>query len=143
MTNFFSKKEERNIIAAIREAERNTSGEIRVHMGKDFDGDILTVASNVFRELGMDRTVDNSGVLFFIVPSKHQFAIWGDTGINEKVPPHFWEDVRNVMQQHFREKKFAEGVCAGVRLAGEKLKEHFPRKSDDRNELPDDLSYDK
>ena len=75
------------------------------------------------------------------MPSMHRFAIIGDEGINKKVPPHFWEEVRDGMQQHFRKGEFKEGVMEGVRLSGQKLKAFFPRSADDKNELPDEISY--
>ncbi len=141
MVNFFKKKEEQRIVAAIKEAEGHTSGEIRVHLEKELAGDARNVAARVFHELEMDQTAERNGVLIFIVPSMHRFAIIGDKGINEKVPSNFWEDVRDVMQQHFRQGNFGEGVVEGVRLSGLKLKEYFPRMSDDKNELPDEISY--
>ena len=124
MVKFFTKEQEQRIVAAIRESEGHTSGEIRVHLERELIGDALNVAARVFHELEMDR-----------------FAIIGDKGINEKVPVDFWDDVRDIMQQYFRQGKFTEGVIEGVKLSGQKLKEHFPRKSDDRNELSDEISY--
>ncbi len=141
MVNFFKKEEEQQIIAAIKEAEGHTSGEIRVHLERELIGDARNVAAMVFHELEMDKTAERNGVLIFIVPSMHRFAILGDRGINEKVPPNFWEDVRDVMQDFFRQGKFGEGIVNGVKMTGLKLKEHFPRKSDDKNELPDEISY--
>lgn len=143
MIDFFTKEDEQAIIAAIREAERQTSGEIRVHLERSYEGSITGATHRTFHALGMDRTKQRNGVLIFIVPPKHEFAIYGDRGIHEKVPPHFWEDVRDVMQQNFRQGQFAEGVCQGIRLAGEKLREHFPWTDGDKNELPDEISYGK
>ena len=141
MVKFFTKEQEQRIVAAIRESEGHTSGEIRVHLERELIGDALNVAARVFHELEMDSTAERNGVLIFIVPSMHRFAIIGDKGINEKVPVDFWDDVRDIMQQYFRQGKFTEGVIEGVKLSGQKLKEHFPRKSDDRNELSDEISY--
>lgn len=143
MIDFFSKDEEARIVQTISEAERQTSGEIRVHLERDYEGAILGAASRTFFSLGMDRTKDRNGVLIFIVPPRHDFAIFGDRGINAAVPPHFWEEVRNVMQQHFRQGMFAEGVCQGVKMAGEKLQAFFPWTDGDKNELSDDISYGK
>ena len=141
MIDFFTKEDEQSIVAAIQEAERRTSGEIRVHLERDYEGGITGAAHRTFQALGMDRTKLRNGVLVFIVPSKHEFAIYGDKGINQKVPPNFWEDVRNVMQKNFRQGKFAGGVCEGIQLAGEKLREHFPWEHGDKNELSDEISY--
>jgi uncharacterized membrane protein len=141
MVRFFNHQEERRIIAAIRASEGHTSGEIRVHLEKQIEGDVTAAAFAVFHQLNMDRTAERNGVLIFIVPAQRQFAIIGDEGINRKVPPHFWADVRDVMQHYFRQGQFTDGVCEGVLLVGQKLKEFFPRQSNDQNELPDEISY--
>ena len=142
MVKFFTKKQEQRIIAAIREAESQTSGEIRVHLEQEIIGDVQSVGLRIFHELEMDQTADRNGVLIFIVPEVRRFAIIGDEGINRVVPAHFWEDVRDLMQRNFRQGDFVLGVCEGIQLAGKKLKEHFPHAgSDDVNELPDEISY--
>lgn len=143
MVDFFSKDEEARIVQTIREAERQTSGEVRVHLERDYEGSIMGAASRVFSSLGMERTKDRNGVLIFIVPPRKDFAILGDRGINEAVPPNFWEEVKNVMQQHFRQGMFAEGVCQGVKMAGEQLHAFFPWTEGDKNELSDEISYGK
>ncbi len=142
MVNFFSKQEEEYIIDAIQEAEQVTSGEIRVHLERKIRKSVMEDGYKVFHHLGMDATELRNGVLIFIVPPQKKFAILGDRGINEKVPEGFWVDVKNVMQQEFREGDYVNGVCKGVRLIGEKLQEHFPYQGEeDVNELPDDISY--
>lgn len=127
----------------IQEAERLTSGEIRVHLERDYEGAILGAATRTFFSLGMERTKDRNGVLIFISPPRKDFAIFGDMNINAAVPPHFWEAVRDVMQQNFRQGMFAEGVCQGVKMAGEKLQAYFPWTDGDKNELSDEISYGK
>lgn len=142
MVKFFKKQEEQRIVAAIREAESQTSGEIRVHLEREIVGDVQSVGFRIFHELEMDNTADRNGVLIFLVPDIRRFAIIGDEGINKVVPPHFWEDVRDLMQRNFRQGDFVLGICEGVKLAGMKLKEHFPHNGDaDVNELPDEISY--
>ena len=141
MIHFFTKEQERRIIAAIREAEGQTSGEIRVHLERELIGDVLTVATRVFHQLEMDKTKDRNGVLIFIVPPMHRFAIIGDKGINDKVPAGFWDEVRDLMEEHFRQGLFAEGVVKAIHLTGQKLKAFFPNQMDDKNELPDTISY--
>ncbi len=141
MVNFFSREDEQRILEAIRQAERRTSGEIRVHLESKLGGDPLEAAAAVFHRLKMDRTAERNGVLIFLVPKEHKFAIFGDKGIHEKVPPGFWEEVRDIMREHFRQGRFADGVCEGIRRAGEKLAAYFPRQDDDINELTDEISY--
>lgn len=142
MIDFFKKSEEKEIIQKIREAERNTSGEIRVHLERELDGfDVLDVATEVFYILEMEKTAQRNGVLFFIVPNEKKFAILGDKGINEVVPINFWDDIRDLLRSNFKNKKFKDGICKGVERVGEKLHEFFPYQSDDKNELPDEISY--
>lgn len=141
MIKFFEPAEEAQIIQAIREAELNTSGEIRVHLEAKCKGDILRAAQKTFRKLKMDKTANRNGVLIFIAPERKEFAILGDKAINEVVPENFWQSERDLMQQHFREQNFAKGISAVVLQIGEKLKTHFPYQQDDINELPDDISY--
>ncbi len=141
MIRFFPKEDESKIIAAIKAAEQNTSGEIRVHLEDKFKGEVLAEAARVFQKLGMHKTAARNGVLIFIAPEKRKFAIVGDKGINEKVPPNFWQDERDLMAQHFKKGEYTNGVCAVVEQIGEKLQTYFPYQSDDENELPDDISY--
>ncbi|MCP3932424.1 MAG: TPM domain-containing protein [Bacteroidetes bacterium] len=141
MLKFFNPEEEEKIIDAIRQAELSTSGEIRVHLEDNCIGEILKAAIKEFRKLGMHKTEQKNGVLLFLAPERKEFAIIGDENLDKKVPENFWDDVRNLMQRHFKEGAFCDGVCEGVEKVGEKLKAFFPYQSDDVNELPDDISY--
>lgn len=141
MIKFFTPEEEQRIISAIQQAELGTSGEIRLHLEKQFEGAVLDEAARVFKKLKMHETEARNGVLFFISPAQKSFAILGDEGIDAVVPPDFWKDERDLMQAHFREGAFCEGICKAIELVGEKLKIHFPVKPDDINELPDEISY--
>lgn len=139
--NFFTDAQSDQVVAAIKEAELNTSGEIRVHLEDKAKPNEIERAKKVFEELGMTNTELRNGVLIYVAVKDHKFAILGDKGINEKVPEHFWEDVRDIMQSNFREGKFTEGLCEGIMRAGEQLKTFFPYQKDDVNELDDDISY--
>jgi len=141
MIDFFTKAQGDEIIAAIRLAELNTSGEIRVHLEDNCKGEIVHAARKTFKKLKMQRTKDRNGVLFFIAPERKEFAVIGDEGIDKVVPENFWEDIRDALQQNFRYSKFKEGIIAGVERVGEKLKDYFPYQEDDENELPDEISY--
>ncbi|MFH1996668.1 MAG: TPM domain-containing protein [Candidatus Omnitrophota bacterium] len=137
---FFSKQEKDEIMNAIRQAEKNTSGEVRLHLERMVLGDILEHAKKVFEKLKMDRTAARNGVLIFLGLKNKRFSILGDKGINDKVPDGFWNDIVSLMSGYFRDDKFAEGISEGIQLIGEKLKEYFPYRSDDKNELSDDIS---
>lgn len=141
MIDFFSKLEEQAIISAIRAAELNTSGEIRVHLEDKLKGSVLDVAVEVFKELNMDETQARNGVLILLAPIEKQFAIIGDEGIDAVVPPNFWDEEKDLMQGYFKEGAFCKGICEAIGQIGEKLKAHFPYQDDDVNELPDEISY--
>jgi len=141
MLKFFKPEEEERIIAAIKAAERDTSGEIRVHLEANCKGAVMEEAQKVFRRLGMHKTEARNGVLIMLAPERKEFAILGDEGINKVVPENFWQEERDLMQEHFRHGAFADGICLAVGQVGEKLKAYFPYQQGDTNELPDDISY--
>ena len=138
---FLSKLEKKSITDAIDDAERKTSGEIRVHLERKFKGSLMDHAAHEFERLGMANTEQRNGVLIFLCVKSHQFAILGDQGINEKVPTDFWNEIVAGMIPHFKEDQFAEGICFAIQKTGEKLAEFFPYQRDDINELPDEISY--
>ncbi|MCJ8167169.1 TPM domain-containing protein [Pontibacter sp. E15-1] len=134
--------DEQQIMAAIAEAEQNTSGEIRVHVETNCSGNVLDRATEVFADLHMHKTQLRNGVLFYVAIDDHQFAVLGDAGINAIVPEHFWEDITAEVVRQFKEKKYAEGLSKGILMAGEQLKSHFPyNPKGDINELSDDISF--
>ncbi len=138
--DFFTVEQKTTIENAIKEAELNTSGEIRVHLAKKCNKDVLDCAADIFAQLKMHKTEQRNGVLFYLAVNTRQFAILGDVGINTKVPDDFWNEVKNLVISNFKQEKFAEGLSQGIIMAGEKLKEHFPYQSDDINELSDEIS---
>lgn len=138
---FFSRKEKKQILAAVREAEKNTSGEIRVHLEYHAREPVYGHAQKVFNRIGMTKTTQRNGVLIFLATGNKKFAVLGDVGINERVPEGFWNDVVRIMQEHFKQDKFAEGISEAVFRIGEKLKVFFPYQADDKNELSDGISY--
>ncbi len=142
-SSFFSKEQQAQILASVREAEKETSGEIRVHIETYLTGDVLDRAAWVFKKLGMHKTADRNGVLFYLAVNDKKFAIIGDAGINAKVHAGFWDDISELLKKNFKEGKFTEGLSEGILLAGKHLKIHFPYRKDDVNELPDEISFDK
>jgi uncharacterized membrane protein len=140
-SSFFTKEQQANILDAIKEAEKETSGEIRVHIETRLSGDVLDRASWIFKKIGMNRTEERNGVLFYLAVRNRKFAIIGDIGINTKVPEGFWDKIKGIMESDFREKRFSEGLAKGILMAGNQLKEHFPHLVNDVNELPDEISF--
>ncbi|MFH1319527.1 MAG: TPM domain-containing protein [Bacteroidota bacterium] len=139
--NFFTSAQKEQIVNAIKEAELNTSGEIRVHIESRCKKEVLDRAAAVFAALQMHKTKLRNGVLFYLAVKDHEFAILGDGGINAAVPDDFWDIIKDMMQQNFIQGKFTEGLSAGIKMAGEQLKANFPYESDDINELSDDISF--
>ena len=138
--DFLSKAEEQEIVLAIVEAEKNTSGEIRVHIEEHTEKSPLERAQEVFFELKMDETQDRNGVLFYICVSDKKFAILGDKGINEAVESDFWDCTKDTVIANFKEGNFKKGLVEGILRAGERLKKYFPFQSDDTNELSNEIS---
>ena len=138
--DFLSKAEEQEIVHAIVEAEKNTSGEIRMHIEEHTEKSPLERAQEVFFELKMDETQDRNGVLFYICVSDKKFAIIGDKGINEAVESDFWDCTKDTVIANFKEGNFKKGLVEGILRAGERLKKYFPFQSDDTNELSNEIS---
>ena len=134
--SFFSRLENDRIVSAIADAEAKSSGEIRVHVTRRKPDDLEARARSRFELLGMTRTAERNGVLFYIAPSVRRFQILGDSGIHERCGTDFWKEVAAEMEEKFRRGEFTDGIVAGVAKVGEVLARHFPRSSADRDELP-------
>jgi uncharacterized membrane protein len=142
-SSFFSKEQQAQILASVREAEKETSGEIRVHIESSLKADVFDRAAWLFKKLRMDQTSERNGVLFYLAVNDRKFAIIGDAGINAKVPAGFWDEISQVLTTNFKEGKFTEGLSEGIIMAGNQLKSHFPHRKDDINELSDEISFNK
>lgn len=134
-------RQQERIVSAIGDAEKNTSGEIRIHLDGICKGSPVKRAEEVFIRLGMDKTAQRNGVLIYVACESRVFAIIGDKGINDLVPGGFWNDISDGMADSFRKGDFAGGLEAAVGKVGEKLKVFFPYSSDDVNEQPDEISF--
>lgn len=138
--DFLTPEEESEIVKAISQAEKNTSGEIRVHIENHSEKPPLERAQEVFNFLGMDNTFMRNGVLFYVGVSDHTFAIIGDEGIDKVVEDDFWDCTKDTVISHFKEKKYKDGLVAGILRAGERLQQYFPFESDDADELSNEIS---
>ncbi len=137
-----SESDQKNIVEAITEAERQTSGEIKVHVEKKCPSENpVARAGEIFELLSLHKTALRNGVLIYLAYEDHKFAILGDKGINEKVGQGFWDSTRNMLSFHFRKGEFTEGLCNGIFEAGQQLKKYFPFQPGDVNELPDEISF--
>lgn len=138
--DFLTKEEEQAIVDAICIAEKNTSGEIRVHIEKTTSLDPYDRAMEVFHELKMDETELQNGVLIYLAVDDHNFVICGDKGINDVVETDFWNCTRDVMVTQFKQNQFKQGLVDGILKAGEQLQKYFPWQKGDSNELSNEIS---
>jgi uncharacterized membrane protein len=137
---FLTKEDENEIVEAIRLAEKNTSGEIRVHIEQTTSKVPFDRALEVFYELKMNETELQNGVLIYLAIADKQFVICGDKGINEVVATDFWDSTKEIMATHFKKGSFKQGLIDGITKAGEQLKTYFPWQTDDTNELSNEIS---
>ncbi len=138
----FSKEEEAHILEAIRWAERETTGEIRVFVEEFCQRDHpVERASEVFHLFGMYNTKYRNAVLIYLAEKSHHFAIWGDVGIHEQVGFQFWDAEKQLLRDHFVAGEYAQGISKVIKQIGQQLQQHFPEMPGDENELPDAIIY--
>jgi len=137
---FINRLEHDRIVQAIRDAERNTSGEIRIYIQRgELKRDVLHVAQERFQKLGMHKTKARNAVLIFVAPRVHKFAVIGDEGIHKRCGDELWQRVAAKMCEHFRAERFSDAIVDAVCDVGDVLAKHFPRQPGDQNELPDSV----
>lgn len=137
---FLTTQEEQEIVEAIQTAEKNTSGEIRVHLEKTTSIDAFDRALEVFHLLGMDKTKLKNGVLIYLAVKDKSFVICGDEGINDVVENDFWDTTKDTMVAHFKQGNFKQGLIDGILKAGKQLETYFPYEEGDENELSNEIS---
>lgn len=140
--DFIAALDQTRIEEAIGTAEKMTSGEIRVHVQPKAHGEIRHVAEKTFERLGMTKTALRNGVLLFIACEEQRFVILGDSGINEKVPAGFWDDIAARLTIRFKAGEFTDGIVDAIHSAGEELRHYFPRAHDDVDELSNTINID-
>jgi uncharacterized membrane protein len=139
--NIFSIAQGDAIKAAITQAEKLTSGEIRLFIDDHCKNlDPVLEAGKIFQKLKMHKTKLRNGVLIYLAISDHKFAIIGDIGIHEKVGDDFWREVRELMLSNFKNNQIVEGLIAGIKKAGECLATKFPNQ-DDHNEISNEIVF--
>ena len=138
--DFLTAQEEQEVVKAILEAEKNTSGEIRVHLEAHTKLNHFKRAKEVFHTLKMDNTKEENGVLIYVAVNDKKFVICGDRGINQKVPENFWNTTKDAISKQFKLGNFKQGLIDGILKAGTALEAHFPWRHGDVNELSDEIS---
>ena len=140
LEDFLTDADERDVVEAIRLAEKETSGEIRVHLEKHCEGDPLERAKAVFEMLEMNKTKLKNGVLFYMAVNDKVFAICGDKGIDDVVADNFWNTTKDLMASQFRQGNFKQGLIDGIASAGFELQRYCPCEDDDVDELSNEIS---
>ena len=130
------------VVQAITEAEKLTSGELRVFISRHPCTDPLEAAHREFDRQGMRKTPLRNAVLFYFVPASRQFAIAGDEGIHFRCGDVFWKDVAGEMSQLLKEGRFTDAIVAGIHRAGVEMARHFPKYPGDRDDLPNTVLRD-
>src|SRR6476620_10695741 len=133
--NFLTKEEEAEIVTAIRMAEKETSGEIRVHIERTSTVEPFERAKEVFHLLKMDATKLKNGVLIYLAVDDRTFVVCGDKGIDDVVGADFWNTTKDIMASFFKNGDFKQGLIAGIKMAGDQLRLYFPCQDDDQDEL--------
>lgn len=138
--SILSPKEEQQIVDAIKNAEKNTSGEIRVHIEKSNEKPPFERAKEVFYLLNMQETKFQNGILIYIAYESRKVAIVGDKGIHQHTGDNFWNVEIELLIHYFKEEKYADGISIVIEQMGKKLKEFFPYNLDDKDELTNEIS---
>ena len=139
---FLDQLDEKKITAEIGEAEKRTSGEIRVFVSRHETGDPMAAAQKEFASLGMSKTAARNGVLIYFAPRSRNFAIIGDSGVHAKCGTHFWDGISKEMTARLQSSDYTGAICGAVRSAGELLAHHFPYTTGDSDELPNEVAHD-
>lgn len=143
--SLFDANESGRIVDAIRLTEQQTSGEIRVFIeSRCRFVDPLDRAAEIFWNLKMDHTKHRNAVLLYVAVKDHQFAIFADSGIHERLGNEFWQKEVSLMTRHFRENHYLDAILLVISDTGNALHQHFPYDPNaDKNELPDDIVFGK
>jgi len=139
--DILTRQQQDQLVKAIQQAEEGTSGEMRVHVEDSTGKEPLQRAEEMFLKLGMQKTKDKTGVLIYVAVKDHKLAVVGDEGIHKVVGRDFWEAEKELLIEHFSRGDYYEGLVKVIGMVGEQLKQFFPKKPGDRNELPDEVSF--
>jgi uncharacterized membrane protein len=138
--DFLGKLDHDRIVAAIRDAEGKSSGEIRVYVQRgELEGDAFDHARRKFDKLEMQATRERNGILIFVAPRAQKFAVIGDEGIHRKCGDEFWQQLVERMRAHFQNENFTDALVEAIEEAGKLLARHFPKGTAPSNELPDEI----
>ncbi len=140
-TPFLTDQQIASLVEAIQSAEEHSTGEIRVHIDTQTEGDHATIAFQVFEELCMNKTTERNAVLFHINFERKYLTIIGDTGIHEKVSQSFWDHLHDYITSEFVKGNYYKALKSGILETGLELKKYFPVTGKNYNELPDEITF--
>ena len=140
---FFTQEQNERLVDAIKMAEKETSGEIRLYVeSKSPAKEPVDRAKELFLKLKMDKSQLHNATLIYVAVKHRQAAVYGDDGIHREVGEKYWQDVLAKMFLHFRQEKLVDGICNGIEELGQALKFYFPYNKDtDKNVLPDEIVF--
>lgn len=130
-----------SLVEAIQTAEDHSTGEIRIHIDSNTEGNNAEMAYEVFRTLIKDKTVAQNGVLFHVNFEQHYLTIIGDEGIHNKVHQSFWDKMHDEITHEFSKGNYFDGLRKAVLETGLELKNYFPISGENPNELPNEITF--
>jgi len=139
--NFFTDDEQHKIVQTIRTWEKDTTGEIKLHLENECKNDPVQRAKELFTSLKLSKTKNRNAVLIYLAVKSHKFAIIGDSGIHDKVTEGFWNSVAWLIEDHFKDSLYLVGTLEAINLVGAKLADFFPKEDDDTDEISNDISF--
>ena len=143
MNNYLSNTEMASLVEAIKQAENQSTGEIRVHIDSTSVDNNAKVAFDVFKKLGMDQTKERNAVLFHVNFEQHYLTIIGDAGIHQKVHQNFWDQLHDQITAEFAKGNYHDGLRNAILKTGFELKKHFPVSGENHNELSNEITFSK
>ncbi|MGR8942002.1 MAG: TPM domain-containing protein [Gammaproteobacteria bacterium] len=92
-------------------------------------------ATEVFSNLRVWDTEENSGVLIYLLLADREVHIVADRGIARQVPQAEWDEIAQAMQTAFHRGDFRRGALEGIERITRILAAHFPAGEVNPNEL--------
>ncbi|ACU08615.1 hypothetical protein FIC_02179 [Flavobacteriaceae bacterium 3519-10] len=141
MSNFLTEYQMASLVEAIQSAEDHSTGEIRVHIDSNSEGNNAEIAFGVFKALCQNKTAERNAVLFHINFEQHYLTIIGDEGIHAKVHQSFWDQIHDEVTAEFAKGNYHEGLRNAILKTGFELKKHFPVSGENPNELSNEITF--
>ena len=94
-------------------------------------------AAELFAELRVWDTEQNSGILIYVQMADRCVEVLGDRGISARVPQAAWDELCRTLEGAFSAGDYRGGAVAAITRAGQLLTEQFPVAADNPDEMPD------